>query len=162
MSKEVELSSEEYAQVLDCEINLPEKDVKKLCDLINEGPIIINFIVGSWCPMCLEHINVMTTILKNTNFKIIIISSETQGKLDTEFEKLSPWAGMDRERLIFHSDSSRRLINLFKLKIPVFGFSKPATYLLQKNQPVKVLTRGIPNNSKTVCELSHYLSKVPA
>ncbi len=133
------------------------KDSFALSDLSTEGPVVLNFILGTWCPLCLNHVQAIANAVQQKNLKIVVVSSESLTKLDKEFsnEHITKLNGLP---ILFCSDSSRTLINMFKLRVPVFGFSKPATFLITGNQ-VKMISEGIPNKEQTVCDLSFYLKQ---
>lgn len=129
-------------------------------EFVNSGPVVVNFITGTWCPMCLVHLRAILSASKASNLKVLIVSSESQLKLENEFEKSSSWRELDSIPFAICSDSGRKLINIFKLKVPLFGFSKPATFLFQSKDSIQVLSSGVPNKEKTICELSYYATKV--
>ncbi len=133
------------------------KDSHTLNELSAQGPVVLNFILGTWCPLCLNHIKAIAGAVNQENLKIVVVSSESLTKLDKEFTKEHSMK-LNGLPIMFCSDSSRTLINMFKLRVPVFGFSKPATFLLSNNQ-VKMISEGIPNKEQTVCDLSYYLKQ---
>lgn len=156
MAENITLNQKDLEDLMNIKVRSSEKGDVGLGTMAESGPIVLNFIVGTWCPQCVDHLMAITAALKNNNLKIIVISNESQIRLDNEFNKYSKWSKLENIPLTLHSDASKKLINIFKLKVPVFGFSKPATFLIHNKETVQVLSTGIPNTEKTICDLSFY------
>lgn len=133
-----------------------------LKDELQKRVIILNFIAGSWCPMCMKQVEALLQFgmekLKTDAVDIYIISTESLPKLKREHQRAKDNLTADRLKNVhFISDHSRKLTNLFNIRIPLFGFAKPATYLIMKDEKVIQLSKGIPNENKIVSDLSDYL-----
>jgi len=150
------INTKDLEELMKTKVRSIEGDDVLLSTLVESGPIVLNFIVGTWCPQCVDHLMAISTALKNNNMKLIVVSNESQIRLDNEFNKYSKWSKLELIPLILYSDASKKLVNLLKLKVPVFGFSKPATYLIHNKDTIQVISTGIPNAEKTICDLSFY------
>lgn len=131
---------------------------------IGSDLVVLNFILGSWCPLCMKHIIDISTALLNmgkSKFKIIVVTTEREKTLRDSLIRVSE-GGFSSENIYFIPGASKNLLNAFSLRIPLFGFSKPATFLLENLNTVKMLSRGIPNKEKVVCDLTGYFSKKTA
>ena len=153
--KEFILNQEELSVLHQAIAHSSLKESASIKDLSKEGPIILNFILGTWCPLCLDHVRAINNVIQSNDVKIIVISTESINKLDREFSK-SISGKLSDLPILFCSDVNRSLVNIFKLKIPVFGFSKPATFILT-NDTIKMISSGVPNKEQTICDISHYL-----
>jgi len=127
-------------------------------DDIGSPLIVLNFILGSWCPLCMKHlVDLTNTLLKmgQKNFKMIVVTTEKEKPLKRSLEKVFK-NGFSSENIFFIPGASKNLLNTFSVRLPIFGFSKPATYLIENLDRVKMLSKGIPNSDKVVCELTTY------
>lgn len=144
--KEIILNLED----LDLTVLNPEQDDQtNLKDLVAERPAILNFIIGTWCPKCDAHIQglINAADLLNTGRgpEVFIVSTEPNKKLRNYFSKNGAI-----EELPFRviSDKSKSLINAFGLKVPVFGFAKPASVLVQSDESWRIIFRGLPSEEQ--------------
>ena len=156
MSNTIILNQIDLERLLSLKVISPNTEETAIKDLLKSGPVVMNFILGTWCPMCLGHLKGITAALKSNNATVVIVSSEPLMKLESEFKRHENWSELESIPYALYSDSSRELINLFQLRIPVFGFSKPATFLIQNSNTVQIISKGIPNSEKTICELGKY------
>jgi len=159
--KEFNLNKNDLEELMDTKILSPEGQAIEVRELLTKGPIVFNFVVGTWSPLCLNHIKGLTEAMKQKDHTMVIISSESTSKIDSEFGKSVQWLSKNNLDLKYFSDTSRKMIALFKLKVPAFGFSKPATFLINQNSIVEI-SAGVPNNSKAVCSMSYYAKGVAA
>jgi peroxiredoxin len=123
--------------------------------------IVMNFILGSWCPLCMKHIVEITKVLKTmgkSDFKIIVVTTEAEKPLRESLMRTAE-NGFSSERILFIPGASKSLLNAFSLRIPIFGFAKPATFLIENLKSIQVLSEGVPNKEKISCSLSGYFSE---
>lgn len=138
-------------------------EIKSLKDL-NEGTVVLNFILGSWCPMCLKHIAKMVEVfhsLDKHDYNMVIVTTEKMKNLKDSLERVAHkrnLPGMDRVHFI--SNASRDLLNSFHVRVPVFGFAKPATIVVEELRTAKTISKGVPNEDRINCEVSYWLSRV--
>lgn len=126
----------------------------------NDDLIVLNFILGSWCPMCLKHVkslNESVLNLKNRNSaKNIVVTTEPERSLRDSLCRVR--GNSQLSQLYFLPDASKTLLNEFGLRIPVFGLAKPATVIVQGLNSFVILSQGIPNSEKTMCNITRYLA----
>ncbi len=159
--KEFNLNDKDLEELMAVKIIGLEGEVAELRELLSKGPVVFNFVVGTWSPLCLNHIKGLTESMKQRNHTMVLISSEPASKIDSEFEKSVLWLSMNNLDLKYLSDSSRKMIALFRLKVPAFGFSKPATFLINQSSIFEI-SAGVPNDSKAVCSMSYYAKGIAA
>ena len=159
--KEFNLNDKDLEELMSMKIMGLEGEALELRELVSKGPVVFNFVVGTWSPLCLNHIKGLTEAMKSRNHTMVLVSSETTSKVDSEFGKSINWLSMNNLDLKYLSDSSRKMTSLFKLKIPAFGYSKPATFLINKGSIFEI-SAGVPNISKAICTLSYYAKEVAA
>lgn len=124
--------------------------------------IIMNFILGTWCPMCMSHISHLVNVFESigkANYRIIIVTTENEKLLKSSLIKAMNRTPEELKKVSFVPGASRSLLNLFGVRLPVFGFAKPATFIIEGLESVKVVSKGIPNKEKTTCELNQYFVK---
>jgi thiol-disulfide isomerase/thioredoxin len=125
--------------------------------------IFLNFIMGTWCPLCMRHLKKIieygVSDLNNNPIDIYFISTESHQKLQKEFVLLDN-ENLKIDHVDFISDQNRLLVNLLGLKIPIFGFSKPASFLFTKGRRIIKVSNGIENTKKEICSLETLQEKV--
>ena len=63
------------------------------------------------------------------------------------------------DRVQFISGASKELLNTFAVRMPVFGFAKPATIVVEELKTAKLISKGVPNEERVSCEVSYWLNK---
>lgn len=130
---------------------------------LEEGTIILNFILGSWCPMCMKHIAKMVTVfdsLEKKDYNMVIVTTDKMKNLKNSLDRLAHKKNLPgMERVHFISNASRDLLNSFNVRVPVFGFAKPATVVVEEFKTAKVISKGVPNEYRINCEVSYWLSR---
>ena len=123
---------------------ITDEGAVNLSELLKEGPVVLNFIIGTWCPTCNAFIqNLLNVANEKKISNIYIVSTQSQKALKHFFckgETVVPFGVL--------SDHTKSLINAFHLKIPVFGFARPASILLFPNGSYNVLSKGLPNDKE--------------
>ena len=126
----------------------------------NQDLIILNFILGSWCPMCLTHVKKLNekavNLLQKNKAKNIVVTTESEKSLRDSLSRVKNIPEI--EKLLFLSGASKNLLNEFGLRIPIFGLAKPATVVIQGLDTFMILTEGMPNTEKTICNITNYLA----
>lgn len=129
---------------------------RKLSEMIQEGPVVVNFFRGSWCPSCYKHLKSIRDSLDfitATGAQIIMISPEEKESLDA-FAKKKGFA------FPMITDEGLDIMNSYKVtfqvtekyqkKIKTFLFTDiaannaikqaalpvPATYIIGKDQKI--------------------------
>jgi peroxiredoxin len=137
---------------LDLTIINPGEDAHtNLKDLVSKRPAILNFIVGTWCPKCDAHIQGLVNASELLSTKhgpeVFIVSTEANKKLRNYFDKNGALGELPF-RVI--SDKSKALINAFGLKVPIFGFAKPASVLIQSDESWRIISKGLASEEQLI------------
>jgi peroxiredoxin len=149
---------------------LKEQQVFGFCDgklqslsELQKGTVILNFILGSWCPMCMNHITRIVEVfysLEKCDWNMVIVTTERIKPFQDSLERLAHKKDLPgMERVQFISNASRQLLNSFDLRIPMFGFAKPATIMVEELKTAKVISEGVPNEERINCEVSYWLRR---
>ena len=91
--------------------------------------------------------------------EVFIVSTEPNKKLRNYFDKTGA-IGELPFRVI--SDKSKALINAFGLKVPIFGFAKPASVLVQSDESWRIISKGLASKEQLMeysCSFIPYLAK---
>lgn len=125
------------------EVDLTSSIRFDLYQTLQKGPVVINFIMGTWCPMCTSHLQKIRKWQKslNKNVTMLIISGEN-------VENLRKWSEDNPSSYLFASDSSLEIIELFGLKISLMKMAKPATFLIDSDHKIKIAFAGIGQRTK--------------
>lgn len=127
-----------------------------LHSLLEQGPVVLNFYRGGWCPYCNLELNAYNKHLgdiENLGASLVAISPQTPDnslstaeKNDLKFEVLSDVGNQTANQfgLVFKVDSSlHEIYTKFGLVIPKFNgddsweIPLPATYVIDKDGTVK-------------------------
>ncbi|ANQ49718.1 AhpC/TSA family protein [Flammeovirga sp. MY04] len=127
-----------------------------LSEMVKDGPVIVNFFRGSWCPSCYKHLKSIRDSLDyiyDTGAKIIMVSPE-------EKESLDKFATKKKFTFPMISDTDMSVMNNYKVtfevtekyqkKIKTFlmtdiaannalhnaSLPVPATYIVDKNMKI--------------------------
>lgn len=102
------------------------------------GPVVVNFIIGTWCPTCSIHLQrIRDWQYKNSKKQgtMLIVSSENM-------KVLKDWTENNQYPYLFGSDPDLNLIQYFQLKMPMMKMSRPATVLIDTDKKIKMLFTG--------------------
>lgn len=136
-----------------------------LKQLIQDNPVMLNFILGTWCPSCSKFINRILQANREDQInknRVLIVSTEKAKRLQNFFEKRIKWSDIPIGVI---SDESKKLINHCKLTVPVLGFARPASILFQPDGKYIILSKGIPNQDEfdaNLCDLDLHQNKSAA
>ena len=155
-SKILEDVLKEGSQAPDFELRNALGEHVKLSELLQDGPVVLSFYRGGWCPYCNIELNALQKIqpeLQELQSKLVAVSPQTpdnslttQEKNELTFEVLSD-AGNSVARnygLVFKfNDDLRELYDKFGLDIPKsngndeWELPLPATYVIDRDRTVK-------------------------
>ncbi|EQC50222.1 redoxin [Bacteriovorax sp. BSW11_IV] len=109
-----------------------------LYNSLKRGPVVINFIMGTWCPFCTNHLKKIRTWQEtiNRNVTMLIISSEPP-------ENLRHWLNKNPMTYLFASDENAEIINSFGVKHLLIDIASPATFLIDVDTQIKMAFKGI-------------------
>ncbi|MCU0824416.1 MAG: redoxin domain-containing protein [Leptospira sp.] len=119
-------------------LQLSSGEFKSILDFLRDGPLLLVFIRGTWCPFCnihLKNLNLWVENLKNKKGTVIVVSSE---KLIT----IKRWLAYNHVGFMFAADPSYELIDHFGVRIRPNQFSQAATFLVDTNQTIRLVYKG--------------------
>lgn len=106
--------------------------------ILKNGPLIIVFIRGTWCPFCRMHLaRFRNWIEKNKKHKATLIVVSTENS-----EKIQQWLKRNPATYLFASDSNFILSDYFKVRIDPNDFSNAATFLIDQDHKVRLAYKG--------------------
>lgn len=122
-----------------CLSNGKDLDIETL--LLN-GPVLINFIKGTWCMFCRAHMGSLIKWQESTkkNISILVISNES-------VEVVKQWKEKSNVTHLMGCDPEQKIINSFGLGLSEAEYSRPATFLIDSNRVIR---------------MAHYEKRTPA
>lgn len=124
--------------IKDFELELTTNQIIKISDIVKQGPLLLVFIRGTWCPFCnlhLKNLAIWAESLQNKHGNVIVVSSE---RLMT----IKRWLAYNPVGFPFASDSNFELIDHFGVRIRSNQFSQAATFLIDSNLTVRLVYKG--------------------
>ncbi|OIQ20938.1 MAG: hypothetical protein BM556_03060 [Bacteriovorax sp. MedPE-SWde] len=124
--------------ISDWNLQLTNKREVPISDIVKNGPLLIIFIRGTWCPFCRMHMNKLRNWVKKlsqTSATIIVVSSEPA-------EKIREWLRTNSFPYLFASDEKSELADHFGVRIRPNDFSQAATFLIDSNLSVRLAYTG--------------------
>ncbi|NME68312.1 peroxiredoxin family protein [Flammeovirga aprica] len=129
---------------------------RKLSEMIKEGPVVVNFFRGSWCPSCYKHLKSIRDSLEYitaTGAQVIMVSPEEKESLDAFAKKKNFTFPMitDQDLGIMNSYKvTFQVTEKYQKKIKTFMFTDiaannaikqaslpvPATYIIGQDQKI--------------------------
>ncbi|MDD0852245.1 redoxin domain-containing protein [Halobacteriovorax sp. GB3] len=105
---------------------------------LKHGPVVLNFIMGTWCPFCANHLKKIRKWQESFNNKatILIISAESS-------ENLRAWLDQNPMSYLFASDEECEIIHRFGQKKVFMKMATPATYLIDRDKVIKMAFKGV-------------------
>lgn len=141
--------------IQDWELNLSTNIKTNISTIIKNGPLLLIFIRGTWCPFCRMHLKKLREWikkLKSSNATIIVVSTETMPIIRT-------WLDRNPQPYIFASDENQELSKYFGVHIDPNGFSQAATFLIDSNLSVRLAYSG-KRTQKNFSEMETALDKI--
>jgi peroxiredoxin len=109
---------------------------------LKHGPVILNFIKGTWCPYCQLHLKNLREwqkdiVEKNRRFRttILIVSNEP-------VTKIREWLKKNTLPYLFASDEDSTVAKLFGVTLFPEEFLKPATFLIDVDGIIRMSFAG--------------------
>lgn len=114
-----------------------------LYSALKGGPVVLNFIMGTWCPLCTAHLIRVRQWQESKGLNkltVIIISTEP-------VEKIRAWSAKNPNSFIFCSDSSQAVTKLYGVTFPMMNISRPATVLIDQSGEIRMNHQGLRNQA---------------
>lgn len=128
------------------ELPIAQGGVFNLSSVLQRGPVILNFIRGTWCPYCQVHMGNLRKWQKSISLKsshavtIVVISNETT-------KTIREWLKHNNVTFLFLSDAEGTVTKNYGVfddeKISV----RPATFLIESDGRIKIAHQGKRNDS---------------
>ncbi len=125
-----------------------------ISSIVKNGPLLLIFIRGTWCPFCRLHMKRLrewVDKLASKKATIIVVSSEPVGIIREWLEK-NPFP------YLFASDEGSNLADYFGVRIKPNDFSQAATFLIDSNLSVRLAYAG-KRTKKNFDEMDEALDK---
>lgn len=124
--------------IKDWELNLSTNQDIKISKIAENGPLLLVFIRGTWCPFCQIHMKnlaIWASKLHEKRGTVIIVSSETK-------QHLQSWLDIHPTPFPFASDSNNSLADYFGVRILPNTFSQAATFLIDSDLTIRMVYQG--------------------
>jgi peroxiredoxin len=128
--------------VSDFKIPIAQGGEFHLATALQRGPVIINFIKGTWCPHCSLHLSNLRKWQDKIQFSnkgrlvtILIVSNEP-------ISAIRDWLKTNPGLTLFGSDEQGLIANHFGVKLSPENFLKPATFLLDADKTIRMAFGG--------------------
>lgn len=126
------------SKVKDMTLKLSTNTESKISDLLKNGPLVLIFIRGTWCPFCRIHLQKLRSWAENLQQKqatIVVVSSESMVNIKS-------WLQMNPVSFIFASDEDYELGDYFGARIKPNTHFQAVTFLIDTDQSVRLAYRG--------------------
>jgi peroxiredoxin len=102
-------------------------------ELLRRGPVVLNFIKGTWCPFCQKHLYQLRSWQQSITLKsstILVLSSEGVGSLRA-------WLTENPMPYLFAAPKdSRSVFQSYGVDVERETFARPATFLIDAHKKV--------------------------
>jgi peroxiredoxin len=119
-------------------ILLTSKRKVALKDLVKNGPLLLTFIRGTWCPFCRLHMQRLRDWagkLEGRNGSIVVLSSEP-------ITVINEWLENNPVPYMFASDENSELADYFGVRIEPNKFFQAATFIIDSDLSVRLAYSG--------------------
>lgn len=126
------------SKIKDWPLRLVPKREINLSSVIQNGPLILTFIRGTWCPFCNMHLrNLRSWVekLQNKSGTIIVVSSESEADIQK-------WLDLNPIPYLFATDNKYELADYFGVRLPNYDFFQAATFLIDVDQTIRLAYTG--------------------
>lgn len=126
------------SKIKDWQLLLTNKTKVEISSLIKNGPLLLIFIRGTWCPFCRMHMgNLRNWVnkLQGKNATIIVVSSEP-------VDAIKSWLDKNPFPYLFASDENFELSDYFGVRVIPDDFSQAATFVIDSDLSVRLAYTG--------------------
>ena len=120
-------------QAPDFEALLVDGRTVPLSQLIERGPLMLNFIRGTWCMFCRSHMGSVHRWLKEVrkNVTVLVVTNE-------DLDRVREWKAKEQMSYLMASDPEQSIIKKFGLELTDEEFARPAVFLIDKDQQIRM------------------------
>lgn len=117
----------------DFEVQLVDGRKVALKQLISKGPLMLNFIRGTWCMFCRAHMGSVHKWLENIkhNVTVLVVTNE-------DLETVRAWKAKEQMPYLMASDPEQVTIKSFGLELTDEEFARPAVFLIDMDGTIKI------------------------
>jgi peroxiredoxin len=139
------MGSESSAKAIEFELALASGRTFRLLDVLRRGPVVLNFISGTWCSTCRRHLrnlqNWQERLLKDRKkITILVISAQ-------DLATVRSWLKSNPTPFLFGSDPSGEIARTFGVDPLISGIIQPATVLVDADGSIRLVHLGVGNPS---------------
>lgn len=104
-----------------------------LSQLLERGPLMLNFIRGTWCMFCRSHMGSVHRWLKEVrkNVTVLVITNES-------LERVREWKAKEQMSYLMASDPEQGIISQFGLELTDEEFARPAVFLIDMDGQIRM------------------------
>jgi len=138
----------------DWDLVLSNNTTTKISTVVNNGPLLLIFIRGTWCPFCRMHMKRLRDWVKKLSTNkatIIVVSSEP-------IDIIKEWLETHSFPYLFASDERMVLSDHFGVRLSPNEFSQAATFLIDTDLSVRLAYVG-KRDSKNFDEMEKAITK---
>jgi peroxiredoxin len=137
ISKKIKVT-EAGTLIQDKTILLSSKRKVLIKELVKNGPLLLTFIRGTWCPFCRLHMQRLrdwAVKLEGRNGSIIVLSSEP-------ISAINAWLETNPVPYMFASDEGSELADYFGVRVKPNKFFQAATFIIDSDLKVRLAYTG--------------------
>lgn len=101
---------------------------------LESGPVVLVFILGTWCPPCSKHIRKLEQFLRNSDFdkkgSILVISRQNP-------EALRKYKADNELSVMMTSDKEGHIARAYGASMPLLQLNLPLTVIINQNGEVE-------------------------
>jgi peroxiredoxin len=115
----------------------------KMSELTQRSAVLVNFIKGTWCPFCRQHIQNVHKWEKELEsdipFTLLFLSTEN-------IKVLREWCRDHQPGVIMGSLTDTQVLKAYGLNLEDQDFARPATLLIERDLKVRFIYMGVRDN----------------
>ncbi len=126
------------SQAPDFTLPLVQGNPFKLTSVLKSGPVIINFIRGTWCEYCTAHLN------RQRNWQIAIdgpAKKITILVISTEpIPEIRAWVNANHgSQFLMASDIGFQVSEMYGVKLKEDAYSRPAMFVIDRDRTIRLM-----------------------
>lgn len=127
--------------VADFNLELWDGKMFNLYGSLSSGPVVLNFIKGTWCPFCRNHMQNLvewTNELKKNGKMVHLVCLSTESN-----DLIKAWVKQNPINFAFGSDKNGVLAERFRVLFPIFTISRPAMIVVDQNKSIRLSQKAV-------------------
>ena len=118
-------------------------------EVLKNGPLLLVFIKGTWCPFCQIHLKKMRDWSESIKSKVttIVVSSES-------IENITKWLKDNPSTYLFGSDMDGQAAKKFRVWLNDKNYSQAATFLVDVDKTIRFAFSGKRDKDRSKMMLS--------